>query len=229
MEALILCAGKSKRARNKKQILSKLLFYYKSQTLLQFHIKKAIKFNLIKFYFNVFFKKKKIIDNIKKNINGMNYKIIKEKKLMGTCGALQALKKKIKKPFFVIYPDNISDCNYDKMVAFHNKNKSDLTIATYLENNTKNSGLINFNKNNLVSSFEEKKNKKFKKPKWCNAGIYILSSKIINILDKKDKDFAKDLFPRIIKLGFKLYVFKINKLLTFDTLKLYNKNKLKII
>jgi NDP-sugar pyrophosphorylase family protein len=115
------------------------------------------------------------------------------------------------------------------MVTFHNKNKSDLTIATYLESNTKDSGLINFNKNNLISSFEEKKSKKFKKPKWCNAGIYILSSKIINILDKKDKDFAKDLFPRIIKLGFKFYAFKINKLLTFDTLKLYNKNKYKII
>lgn len=226
MEAFVLCAGKSSRARNKKQTLSKLMLSYNNQTLLDYHIEKLRRFKIQKIYFNVFFQKKKIIKIIKKKIKNIDFKIINEKKLMGTCGALQSIKNKFKKKnLLIIYPDNVSDCDYAEMISFHKKKKSDLTIATYLENDTKNSGLISFDKRNKIKFFREKENIVFKKKMWCNAGIYILSSKIIKSLNKTDKDFAKNLFPRILSLGFDLYAYPIKKLLAFDSPKLYKKNK----
>jgi len=59
MQAFVLCAGISSRARNKKQTLSKLLLNYNNQTLLDYHIDKLRRFNVKKIYFNVFFQKKK--------------------------------------------------------------------------------------------------------------------------------------------------------------------------
>ena len=226
MEAFVLCAGMSSRARNKKQTLSKLLLNYNNQTLLDYHIEKLRRFKIKKIYFNVFFQKKKIINIIKKKIKNVDYKIINEKKLMGTCGALQSIKNKFKKKnLLIVYPDNVSDCNYSEMILFHKKTKSDLTIATYLESDTKNSGLISFDKKNKIKFFREKKKKIFKKKMWCNAGIYILSSKIIKSLIQTDKDFGKNLFPRILSLRFNLYAYPIKKLLAFDSPNLYKKNK----
>jgi mannose-1-phosphate guanylyltransferase len=164
MEAFVLCAGMSSRARNKKQTLSKLLLNYNNQTLLDYHIEKLRRFKIKKIYFNVFFQKKKIINIIKKKIKNVDYKIINEKKLMGTCGALQSIKNKFKKKnLLIVYPDNVSDCNYSEMILFHKKIKSDLTIATYLESDTKNSGLISFDKKNKIKFFREKKKKFLKK------------------------------------------------------------------
>ena len=223
MEALVLCAGKSSRFRNKKNKLTKLLSKYKKKTLLKFHIDKCKYFRFKKIFFNVHFQVSKIIKEIKKEIT-IEFYISKEKKLLGTCGAFYKIRKKIKQDFFVIYPDNISNCDYKKMMKFHKKKKSDFTIATYSDDNLRNSGVIEFSKNKKIINFLEKKKYQKKTKKWCNAGIYIISKKIINCVLKKDTDFAKDLIPRLINQNFNLYAFQINKLLTFDTIQQYKKN-----
>ena len=95
---------------------------------------------------------------------------------------------------------------------------------TYPDDNLKNSGVIEFLKNKKIISFLEKQKYQKKIRKWCNAGIYIISKKIINNISKRDTDFANDLIPRLINQNFNLYAFQINKLLTFDTIQQYKKN-----
>ena len=223
MEALVLCAGKSSRFRSNKNKTTKLLSKYKNNTLLKFHIDKCKYFRFKKLFFNLHFQVKKILKEIKKE-KKINLYISKEKKLLGTCGAFFKIRKKIKGDFFIIYPDNISNCDYKKMMKFHKKKKSDFTIATYPDDNLKNSGVIEFLKNKKIISFLEKQKYQKKIRKWCNAGIYIISKKIINNISKKDTDFANDLIPRLINQNFNLYAFQINKLLTFDTIQQYKKN-----
>ena len=223
MEALVLCAGKSSRFRSNKNKTTKLLSKYKNNTLLKFHIDKCKYFRFKKLFFNLHFQVKKILKEIKKE-KKINLYILKEKKLLGTCGAFFKIRKKIKGDFFIIYPDNISNCDYKKMMKFHKKKKSDFTIATYPDDNLKNSGVIEFLKNKKIISFLEKQKYQKKIRKWCNAGIYIISKKIINNISKKDTDFANDLIPRLINQNFNLYAFQINKLLTFDTIQQYKKN-----
>ena len=201
MEALVLCAGKSSRFRNKKNKLTKLLSKYKKKNLLKLNIDKCKYFRFKKIFFNVHFQVSKIIKEIKKEIT-IEFYISKEKKLLGTCGAFYKIRKKIKKDFFVIYPDNISNCDYKKMMKFHKKKQSDFTIATYSDDNLRNSGVIEFSKNKKIINFIEKKKYQKKTKKWCNAGIYIISKKIINHVLKKDTDFAKDLIPRLINQNF---------------------------
>ena len=75
----------------------------------------------------------------------------------------------------------------------------------------------------IINFIEKRKNQK-KMIKWCNAGIYIVSKKIIKFVSKKDTDFAKDLIPRLINQNYNLYAFQIDKLLTFDTIQQYKKN-----
>ena len=75
----------------------------------------------------------------------------------------------------------------------------------------------------IINFIEKRKNQK-KMKKWCNAGIYIVSKKIIKFVSKKDTDFAKDLIPRLINQNYNLYAFQIDKLLTFDTIQQYKKN-----
>ena len=223
MEALILCAGKSTRFRNNKNKLTKLLSNYRNKSLLKFHIDKCKNYGFKKIFFNVHFQIKNIIEEIKREIK-VNFYISKEKKLLGTCGAFYKIRNKVKNDFFIIYPDNISNCNYTKMMNFHKKKKSDFTIATYSDDNLKNSGTMEFLINKKIINFIEKRKNQKKMKKWCNAGIYIVSKKIIKFVSKKDTDFAKDLIPRLINQNYNLYAFQIDKLLTFDTIQQYKKN-----
>ena len=48
---------------------------------------------------------------------------------MGTAGALSLLKKKPKKPFFVINGDVLTNLNFEKMLDFHNDHKAKATMC----------------------------------------------------------------------------------------------------
>ncbi len=228
MDALLLCAGKSQRARNSNQKKTKLLLRVNKTTIIEHNLKKISNIDLDQIFVNLHFQKdalkKKIIQFSKKK--KLKIKFLLEKKLKGTCGTLFSLKKKVKNNIMVIYPDNLSDCNYKKLINFHFKTKSKITICAYLSKQTASSGVIKIDKNNNLKSFIEKPKKYFPVKQWCNAGIYIFNQEILKNLRKKDIDFSNDFFPKMIRKKINIKIFKINKLLTFDTPELYEKNKI---
>ena len=231
MDVLILCAGKSKRARNISQKKSKLLLSVNKKTIIEHNLAKISNININKIFINLHFQKnllKKKINQFSKN-KKFKIQFLIDKKLKGTSGTLFALKKRIKNNVLVIYPDNLSDCNYKELLKFHIKNKSKITICAYLSKQTKSSGVIKIDNNNNLKSFIEKPKKTFLTKQWCNAGIYILTKQILEKLSKRDIDFSNDFFPKLIKKKINIKVFKIKKLLTFDTPQLYKKNKINAI
>lgn len=229
MDALLLCAGKSQRARNNIQKKSKLLLKVNNKTIIEHNLSKICNIKLNKIFINLHFQKKILKKKIlqfskKKKFFKINFLL--EKKLKGTCGTVFALKKKIRNNILVIYPDNLSDCNYKKLINFHIKNNSKITICAYLSEHTQSSGVIKVDKNNNLKSFIEKPSKKFSVKQWCNAGIFILNQEVLKKINKNDIDFGKDFFPKMVKNKIKIKIFKIKKLLTFDTPQLYKKNKI---
>ncbi len=136
---------------------------------------------------------------------GVTIEYIKEKKRMGTAGALSFLKEKINSPFFVINGDLLTNLDFEKMLDFHNKHSSFATMG--VKEYTINSpyGEVNIINEKILSIYEKPMHKFF-----ANAGIYILSPKCIDLVPKNFFDMTT-LFKKIISKKQKTTSFPLNE------------------
>ena len=143
-------------------------------------IEKLKKEGFKEIYISIYYLKKKIKDyfsNGKKFGVKINY--IEENSPMGTVGCLRLLKKRLDSSFFLVNCDVITGLNFQEMLIYHQKNKSEATMAV------KNFEFINpygviASKNNRFQNFEEKPTTFFN----INAGIYLFNPAIIKIIRK---------------------------------------------
>lgn len=111
----------------------------------------------------------------------------------------------------VISGDHIYTMNYEKMLEFHQENKSDVTIAA-IEVPWKEAsrfGILNTDSKHQIIEFEEKPIEP--KNNLASMGIYIFNYELLKeylILDeanpKSSKDFGKDVLPKMLMDGLRL-------------------------
>lgn len=108
--------------------------------------------------------------------------------------------------FLVISGDAACDFDLKLLIEAHKKNMPAVTMALYPHEQPLQYGLALCDSSNCVHSFIEK-------PDWAhvvtnlvNTGIYIISPQAMELVpDGQVFDFAKDLFPLLLKNGMKIY------------------------
>lgn len=121
----------------------------------------------------------------------------------------------------ILAGDHVYKMDYYQMIDFHRQNNADLTVAVVEVEKEKaeNFGIIEVDKQNKVTSFQEKP----KQPKlipnnpkcvYASMGIYVFKADILEKElddDAKDTesthDFGKDIIPRMLKEGKKVIVY----------------------
>lgn len=138
---------------------------------------------------------------------GVNIRYSEEpKELLGTAGAVKLVQKKVKGTFIIYYGDNLTTMNFDDLLDFHKKRKSDFTVVVRnLPKNYISSSIITMSANSRIKVFLEKPSQEYFKrlktsKKYINNGIYVVEPKILRQIPANKKyDFAKDLIPKLIK------------------------------
>ena len=100
-----------------------------------------------------------------------------EEKRMGTAGALTLLKENINKPFFVMNGDLLTNVNFEKLLDFHESNKSIATMCVREHDIEVPYGVVNLD-NEKIISIDEKPVHSF----FVNAGIYLLDPECISLI-----------------------------------------------
>ncbi|MCI8559845.1 MAG: glucose-1-phosphate adenylyltransferase [Dorea sp.] len=115
----------------------------------------------------------------------------------------------------VLSGDHIYKMNYAKMLAYHNENNADATIAVIEvpKKEASRFGIMNTDENGCIVEFEEKP--EHPKSNLASMGIYIFSWKILRkmlIADMKNAesnhDFGKDIIPALLADNRKLVAYK---------------------
>ena len=115
----------------------------------------------------------------------------------------------------ILSGDHIYKMDYSEMLAFHQENKADATIAVLPVPMKEASrfGIMNTNENNEIIEFEEKP--KNPKSNLASMGIYIFSWKTLRrmlVADMKSEtsshDFGKDIIPAYLAENKKLVAYK---------------------
>ena len=115
---------------------------------------------------------------------------------MGTAGALSLLKDKPNEPFFVMNGDLLTNVNFEHLHNYHIATNSMATMCVREYDFQVPYGVVNI-KDSKIVSIEEKPIHKF----FVSAGIYMLSSEVLNYIPKNEFFDMPTLFEKLISLN----------------------------
>lgn len=139
----------------------------------------------------------------------INY--IEENEPLGSAGSLHLLKKYLNDDnFLLVFGDVIFDIDISRMLDFHNKHNSFLTLFVHPNIHPYDSDLVVIDENNKVLKFDSKNNERsYFYKNLVNAGFYIMDSKVCDYVYKNTKtDLEKELIPRIISDNKDIYAYR---------------------
>ena len=125
---------------------------------------------------------------------GVNIEYVHENKRMGTAGALSLIKSNLDEPFFVMNGDLLTDINFENMMDYHLSNHSVATMGVREYDFQVPYGVVNVEGQNILN-IEEKPVHKF----FVSAGIYVLSSAILQYIPKNEFYDMPTLFEKVIE------------------------------
>lgn len=131
---------------------------------------------------------------------GIKISYIEENEPLGSAGALYYLKE-YKNSFLLIFGDVMFDFDIKRMIDFHEKNKASATLLVHPNSHPFDSDLIVMDKKKRVINLNPKNSKRdYWYDNCVNAGIYILSKEILNVIEKPAYyDLEKDILVPLFK------------------------------
>jgi glucose-1-phosphate cytidylyltransferase len=168
----------------KEPILWHIIKYYSVFGFLDFIICGGYKVKVIKKYFQ----------NYKKKLNqSWNIKVINTGINSNTGERLKRVKRYLNNTFCLTYGDGLSDINIKKLIHFHKKKKSIVTLTTVKP--IPHFGKIKLS-GHLVTKFYEKDQTK---ENWINGGFFVCEREIFKYLNKKNSIFESHALPALAK------------------------------
>lgn len=234
MKTLLLAGGLGTRLRPITEHTPKPLVLIGDKPLLQYHLQQLAKFDFNDILINTHYLPEKIdqfVGDYKKNHPEINLMTVFEPKLLGSAGTLRSNKGFFtdEDDFLIVYGDNLTDINYQKLFSEHKEKGALVTIACYHEDNIEQKGAVETDNESRITRFVEKPKPGESNSKQANAGIYMVSSKIFAYLDQLDNmplDFGHHVFPYLLNKNQDLYVYHMTEnLLDIGTIETYNKSQ----
>ena len=201
-----MAGGKGIRMQPYTKIFPKPLLPMGDDTIIDLIVSKFLKYKINNFYITTNYKHQIINNHFKKYQTNINYKLIKERKKLGTAGSLSYLKDSKEDLFFVSNCDSIISENYNDVLNFHTSNKNDITIIVSKKSIKLPYGVCLLNDKKKFTGFKEKPSYDF----LFNTGLYLINKKELKILKKNQKVDMDDFILRLKKKKKKIGLYQID-------------------
>jgi len=133
-----------------------------------------------------------------------------EDRLRGTAGGVKHAAWFFQGTFLLLYGDNLSTCDFSRLIAFHRCSGGLATLALHWRQDTASSGVAELEATGRISRFLEKPAPSESFSHWVNAGIYVLEPEILNwIPGEGAPDFGRDVFPLLLAAGRPIYGYRM--------------------
>lgn len=145
---------------------------------------------------------------------GVNLTYVTESSPLGTAGAYRYAAGDSSETTIVLNGDILTDLVVKNLIDAHLESKNDATICLAPVEDPTSYGVVEIDKGGKVKNFREKpkiEDLKTNDDNLINAGIYVLESKILELIPKDEKrSFEYDVFPTILErsMNFGSFVFE---------------------
>jgi mannose-1-phosphate guanylyltransferase len=234
MKALILAAGLGTRLRPLTDTVPKTLVPIGGKPLLAYHLKQLSLYGITDVLINTHYLSEQVdafVAAHKDDFPGLTIHTAFEKNLLGSAGTLKENKSFFEgeDDFFIVYGDNLTNIDYDKLLSVHKKKKGIMTIASYHEEHPETKGVISFDSDERILKFIEKPKGDQIISNYANAGIYAVNATIFDYLDSLSGtplDFGFDVFPFLLGKNEAMYAYMMDEfLLDIGTFESYTKSQ----
>ena len=207
LKAFLLVAGRGERLRPLTDSIPKCLLPINGKPLLQIWLEHLARSSITEVLINTHWLHEQVHVFVKKwtaDHNQIQVLLFHESTLLGSGGTILANREWAGSgPFFIIYGDNLTRLDLQKMLAFHIEYQQPLTIRVYRGADPQRAGIVCLDDNDMVTDFEEKPEKP--KSDLGAGGIYIADDRIFNYFPKPEErrkkavlDLSCHVLPRMV-------------------------------
>ena len=205
---IVMAGGRGKRLRPLTDKIPKPMLPIQGKPILEKILEKARAEGFINIVISVGYLSEQIIDYFGNGKRlGLNIEYVYEEKPLGTAGALKSLSsKQVSKFLFITNADIITDLSYGEMLDQAMRNKVDGLMATRIHEWQNPFGVVKTNGMKISSIIE--------KPTYqsqVNAGMYVLSKKMLDFIEKDTYYDMPDLFTDALKERLNLETYPIHE------------------
>lgn len=192
--AIVMAGGLGTRLSPLTKDIPKPMLMVGARPILETIIEQLKSFGFINIILSLNYKGEMIENYFQDGSNfGVNISYIKEKKRLGTAGAIKLAEKYLDKSFFVTNGDVLTKLNFEQFMQFHKKNNNAITIGTKKYELQIPYGVVDI-KNEAVTRLNEKPMLNF----FINAGMYCLEPETIGYIPKNKYFDITQLIDRYI-------------------------------
>lgn len=203
---VVMAGGLGSRLGELTKNTPKPMLHVGDQPMLQNLIEQFREQGFRKFIFCLNYKKELIQDYFG---NGSKFSVqidyVVEEKRMGTAGALSLIDKPFLHPFFVVNADVLTNMNFDELLDYHLSKNASATMAVREYCHEVPFGVIRELDGKIIG-IEEKPSITLD----VNAGIYVLSPPVLEIMPKDQFYDMPNLFKNLADINGSCHCYKIN-------------------
>ncbi|HQT44639.1 MAG TPA: nucleotidyltransferase family protein [Candidatus Micrarchaeota archaeon] len=197
--AFVLCGGKGTRLRPYTYNIPKPMLPLGSKPLLEFVIDNLKANGITDIVITVGYLKEQIINYFGDGSSfGVKITYSEETEELNTAGSIFPKKSLVKGTFVVVMGDHLTCVNLKRMIEAHKKGGNIATIGLKRQGVPLEYGVAQV-ESGCVKEFQEKPILS----NMINAGVYVFEPEIFDYIKPKT-DFAKDVFPAVMKSGRKI-------------------------
>ena len=229
MIAFVLAAGESRRLRPITESIPKPMIEIGGAPILEHNLRLLARYGVDDIVVNLHH----MPDVIRAHVGdgrrfGVRVTYSAEPVLLGTAGALNAVRGRVDSTFLVMYGDNLSTCRLDALLNQHVSTRAAATIALFDREDVSASGVVDLTADNRVIGFVEKPTPRQTTSHWVNAGIVALEPSVFEFIPiKGPSDFGRDIFPAMLAAHSSVYGYRMTSegLWWIDTLDDYERTR----
>ncbi len=132
-----------------------------------------------------------------------------EPSLLGSAGAVRALKHAIDGRFAVLYGDVLTNVDLRELDAFHTEHDATMTLALTRAEDPTRCGVVETTREARVASFIEKP-RHAPRDADVSAGVYVCEPRVIDAIPDGVSDFGTDVIPALIDRGERVFGMRTN-------------------
>ena len=207
---VIMAGGEGRRLRPLTKDRPKPMIEIEGVPLLERLVKAAVKARVPKVYIATNYLREQIESYFQNGEHfGIPIEYLREDRKLGTAGALALFNQMPTAPVLVINGDVLTTSDYSHILRFHDEHSAAITIGVIEHCVTIPYGVLDVQGPNVTSLFE-KPSQKF----LCNAGIYVLSSHVIEMIPKNKYYDMPSLINLALEQSSKVCAFPIHEFWT---------------
>ena len=193
LDLVILAGGKGSRIKSLLKKKPKPMAIFNKKPFLEYIIQSYSKYHFKNIFVLAGYKSGEIFNKFEnKHYNCTSITCLKEKKPMGTAGALNILKKKRINDFILINGDTLLEVNLNKLVKSCGENSYGSLTLIKNKSYKSNKKLVSMGIKNNKIIYQKKNN-------FMNGGVYFFKKKILKFIKNKNTSLEDQLLPGLIK------------------------------